>query len=75
MMMLLNAVSFEADWDEKYEEEPLPYLFTAAGNKPQTKMMMFFNEHAYLEDDNGPASSNTTAATNTALRRCCRSRA
>lgn len=52
VMMLLNAVSFEADWDEKYEEEPLPYLFTAAGNKPQTKMMMFFNEHAYLEDDN-----------------------
>ena len=51
VMFLLNAVSFEAEWAEKYENKPLNSIFHSASGKNQTAKMMISDESTYLSSD------------------------
>ncbi len=51
VMYLINAVSFEAKWAEKYENKPSNSTFHAASGKNETAKMMISDESTYLEDN------------------------
>lgn len=51
VMFLINAVSFEAEWAEKYENKPSNSIFRSALGKNQTAKMMISDESTYLSDD------------------------
>ncbi len=51
VMYLINAVSFEAKWAEKYENKPSNSTFHAASGKNETAQMMISDESTYLEDN------------------------
>lgn len=50
LMYLVNAVSFDAEWEEKYEDAPKKQNFTAWDGKTQTALMMESAERLYLHD-------------------------
>lgn len=50
VMFLLNAVSFEAKWAEKYENKPSNSTFHAASGKNETAQMMISDESTYIFD-------------------------
>lgn len=50
---LLNAVSFEAGWQEEYEEDDIcDEEFTDAGGNAKEAPFLHSNERYYIEDDN-----------------------
>lgn len=51
VMFLLNAVSFEAEWAEKYQNKPSNSTFHAASGKNETAQMMISDESTYLSND------------------------
>lgn len=52
LMYLINALAFEAKWDEKYEEYQVREdIFTAEDGKTQNVEFMYSDESIYLEDD------------------------
>lgn len=51
VMFLLNAVSFEAEWAEKYNNKPSNSIFHAASGKNETAKMMISDESTYLYND------------------------
>ncbi len=50
VMYLINAVVFDAKWEQKYTNEPTDRDFTAADGSTQTAQMMYSDESVYLED-------------------------
>ena len=53
VMYLVNALAFEAEWMEKYDETQVREgVFTAADGEKQTVQMMHSEESQYLEDEN-----------------------
>ena len=53
VMYLINALAFEAEWMEKYDETQVREgIFTAADGEKQTVQMMHSEESQYLEDEN-----------------------
>ena len=49
-MVLINAVAFDAQWQEPYEDDPVPHQFrTASGQEKECKMM--YSQELYLEDE------------------------
>ncbi len=50
VMYLINAVSFEAGWAEKYQSPPSKSIFYTASGKGQTAEMMISDEGIYLSD-------------------------
>lgn len=50
IMYLLNAVSFEAEWQYKYTSKPIKSTFRSASGKVQTAFMMNSDESTYLDD-------------------------
>ena len=54
IMYLVNALAFEADWDEVYEEFQIQDgIFTKEDGTRQNVEMMHADEHKYLSDDLG----------------------
>ena len=52
-MALVNAVAFDAQWDEKYEEDDVKdWTFTTVSGEKVTVDMMFSEESLYLIDEN-----------------------
>ncbi|MDE6849341.1 MAG: serpin family protein, partial [Ruminococcus sp.] len=53
VMMLINAVTFDAKWRSPYYEEDVwKYDFTNYNGTVQQAEMMFSDEYSYLEDEN-----------------------
>lgn len=53
VMYLINAVAFEAEWEEKYDEYSIgTYDFTAFDGTVQSREMMNSSENCLIEDDN-----------------------
>ncbi len=53
MMYLVNALTFDAEWDEMYEESRVTEgVFTTENGEEQTADMMLSSESHYLETDN-----------------------
>jgi serpin B len=53
VMYLVNALAFEAEWMEKYDETQVREgIFTTADGEKQTVQMMHSEESQYLEDEN-----------------------
>ena len=52
VMFLINAVSFEAEWAEKYQNKPSNATFHSASGKNETAQMMISEESTYLSNDN-----------------------
>lgn len=53
VMYLLNALSFDGEWEEKYKKEHiLDGTFTAYSGTHQTVKMMYSQENRYIEDEN-----------------------
>lgn len=50
VMFLINAVSFEAKWAEKYENKPSNSIFYSASGRGETAQMMISDESTYLSD-------------------------
>lgn len=51
MLYLINAVTFDAKWADKYTNEPRDREFTALGGQKQTAQMMYSTEKTYLSDE------------------------
>lgn len=51
VMFLLNAVSFEAEWAEKYQNKPSNSIFYSASGRGETAQMMISDESTYIYDD------------------------
>lgn len=52
VMYLINALAFDAQWQEVYRENAIcPGFFTTADGKQRTVEMMYSEESRYLEDD------------------------
>ncbi len=52
VMLLVNAVSFDAKWSGKYEKDSISArTFHAADGTEQTAQMMYSDEHGLLSDD------------------------
>ncbi|MBQ8497411.1 MAG: serpin family protein, partial [Clostridia bacterium] len=53
LMILINALAFEAEWAEPYEKyQQKQETFTALNGEKQTVTMMHSSEERYLEDEN-----------------------
>ena len=53
VMYLLNALSFDGKWEEKYKKEQIhDGTFTAYDGSIQTVKMMYSQENRYIEDEN-----------------------
>ena len=53
VMYLLNALSFDSEWEEKYKKEQIhDRIFTAYDDSTQTVKMMYSQENRYIEDEN-----------------------
>ena len=53
VMYLLNALSFDGEWEEKYKKEQIhDGTFTAYDGSIQTVKMMYSQENRYIEDEN-----------------------
>ena len=53
VMYLLNALSFDGKWEEKYKKEQIhDRIFTAYDGSTQTVKMMYSQENRYIEDEN-----------------------
>lgn len=53
VMYLLNALSFDSEWEEKYKKEQIhDGTFTAYDGSIQTVKMMYSQENRYIEDEN-----------------------
>ncbi|MBQ8519701.1 MAG: serpin family protein [Agathobacter sp.] len=54
VMYLINALVFEAEWEEKYDSTQIAkgQIFTASNGAEQKVDMMCSNERLYLEDEN-----------------------
>lgn len=53
VMYLLNALSFDGKWEEKYKKEQIhDRTFTAYDGSIQTAKMMYSQENRYIEDEN-----------------------
>lgn len=53
VMMLINAIAFDAEWADAYEENQVRDIeFTKASGTTQTVKGMFSSEMTYLEDEN-----------------------
>lgn len=53
VMYLLNALSFDGKWEEKYKKEQIhDRTFTAYDGSIQTVKMMYSQENRYIEDEN-----------------------
>ena len=53
VMYLLNALSFDGEWEEKYKKEQIhDGTFTAYDGSIQTVKMMYSQENMYIEDEN-----------------------
>lgn len=53
VMYLINALAFDAEWEEVYEEYQVQDdTFTKADKTEQSVKMMFATEHVYLQDEN-----------------------
>lgn len=54
VMYLINALVFEAEWEEKYDSTQMAkgQVFTASNGEEQKVDMMCSNERLYLEDEN-----------------------
>lgn len=53
VMYLLNALSFDGKWEEKYKKEQIhDGIFTAYDGSIQTVKMMYSQENRYIEDEN-----------------------
>ncbi|MCM1315116.1 MAG: leucine-rich repeat protein [Prevotella sp.] len=53
MMYLINAVTFDAEWQKKYEEDNIRDAnFTTADGKKQTAEMMYSTEYTYISGEN-----------------------
>jgi len=51
VMYLINALCFDAKWDEPYEKHQIrDFSFTSIDNSEQIVPMMFSDEHYYLDD-------------------------
>ncbi len=50
VMYIVNAVSFEAEWAEKYQAQPSSSVFYAASGENETAEMMISDESTYIED-------------------------
>ena len=51
VMYLINAVLFNAKWEDCYKADPQDHDFTAQNGDVQTAQMMYSDESRYLEDD------------------------
>lgn len=53
IMYLINALAFEAEWDETYDEGQVrENTFTTENGKSQSVELMYSEESLYLEDEN-----------------------
>lgn len=53
VMYLINAVAFEAEWEEKYDEDSIgTYDFTASNGTVQSREMMSSLENCLISDEN-----------------------
>ena len=53
MMYLINAIAFDAKWQEQYEKDKVDdSTFTTEDGREQTVKMMYSTEHTYLRDEN-----------------------
>lgn len=53
VMYLINALTFEAEWEKEYEKEDVSDGdFTSINGEVSTVKMMQSSEHSYFEDDN-----------------------
>lgn len=53
VMYLINALAFDAEWEEVYEKDQVcDGKFTKADKTEQDVKMMFAAEHVYLQDEN-----------------------
>ncbi len=53
VMYLINALSFDAEWAEKYEKSDVhDRTFTTLSGETQTVSMMYSEESKYIEDEN-----------------------
>ena len=53
VMYLLNALSFDGEWEEKYKKEQIhDGTFNAYDGSIQTVKMMYSQENRYIEDEN-----------------------
>lgn len=50
VMYLINAVCFDAKWQDRYENEPIPREFLAYDGSHRMAQMMHSEEHSYLSD-------------------------
>ena len=50
VLYLVNAVNFDAKWEEKYEDEPREMMFHAKSGALPSVQMMFSEESVYLSD-------------------------
>lgn len=52
VMYLINATTFEAEWEEVYEKEDVrDGIFVNASGKEETVPMMYSSEHSYIADE------------------------
>jgi len=53
VMYLVNAINFEADWQEEYEKTQIDTMaFNKENGEQQQAEFMFSSEYTYLEDEN-----------------------
>lgn len=53
VMYLINALSFDAKWQEKFDKDlSTDGIFTAANGEKQNVRFMHSNEHRYIDDEN-----------------------
>lgn len=53
VMYLINALSFDAKWQDKFDKDlSTDGIFTAANGEKQNVRFMHSNEHRYIDDDN-----------------------
>ena len=52
VMVLVNALAFQAEWQDQYETEARPHEFTREDGTVTEVPMLFGSEHRYLETEN-----------------------
>lgn len=53
VMYIINALAFDAEWQDKYEYHQVRgRIFTAEDGTQQDSVMMYSDEYKYMEDDN-----------------------
>lgn len=52
VMVLVNALAFQAEWQDKYETEARPHAFTREDGTVTEVPMLFGGEYRYLETEN-----------------------